>query len=87
MPTSVLGYGNTDDVSVPAAAGDVPIGGTVDQVAAGYDHSCAVLTGGATRCWGLGAFGQLGYGNVDNIGDDETPASAGDVDVGAAVSS
>ena len=29
---------------------------------------------------------QLGYGNTDTIGDDEDPVSAGDVDVGAAVS-
>jgi len=28
---------------------------------------------------------ELGYGNTDDIGDDETPASVGDVDVGGAV--
>jgi alpha-tubulin suppressor-like RCC1 family protein len=41
-----------------------------------------VLEGGAVRCWGSGEQGQLGYGNTEDIGDDETPASAGDVDVG-----
>ncbi len=37
------------------------------------------------RCWGSGVFGRLGYGNLKAIGDDETPASAGDVDVGGKV--
>jgi len=27
----------------------------------------------------------LGYGNVEDMGDDETPAAAGDVDIGGAV--
>ena len=33
------------------------------------------------RCWGYAAEGRLGYGNLENIGDDETPASVGDVPV------
>ena len=32
-----------------------------------------------TRCWGYAAYGQLGYGNINQIGDTESPASAGDV--------
>jgi hypothetical protein len=32
------------------------------------------------RCWGRNDYGQLGYGHTDTIGDDETPASAGDVE-------
>ena len=42
---------------------------------------CALLTSGSLRCWGAGYVGQLGYGNTKFIGDDETPASAGDVPV------
>jgi hypothetical protein len=34
---------------------------------------------GALRCWGAGTFGRLGYGSQLDIGDDEAPASAGDV--------
>jgi hypothetical protein len=34
---------------------------------------------GSIRCWGEGGLGQLGYGNTDNIGDTEVPATAGDV--------
>jgi cysteine-rich repeat protein len=80
-----LGYGNTSNVGddeTPASAGDVNVGGSMVQLAAGRDHTCALLETGAVRCWGRGAAGQLGYGNTNNLGDDEAPASAGDVDVG-----
>ena len=49
----------------------------------GYYHSCAVLPASTVRCWGYGGDGQLGYGNGSSIGDDETPSSAGPVDLGA----
>jgi cysteine-rich repeat protein len=84
----LLGYGNEDNIGddeTPASAGDVDVGGTVTQVAAGQLHTCALLAGGTVRCWGEGGLGELGYGDTQNIGDDETPASAGDVDVGGTV--
>ncbi|MCA9686128.1 MAG: chromosome condensation regulator, partial [Myxococcales bacterium] len=49
------------------------------QIAAGGAHTCALIEGGRLRCWGQNSFGQLGYGHANNIGDTETPASAGDV--------
>ena len=55
------------------------------QLAVGSGATCALLEGGALRCWGLNTSGKLGYGHTMNIGDDETPASAGDVNVGGAV--
>jgi len=83
-----LGYGHTDpigDDETPASAGDVDVGGSVTQLAAGGGMTCAVLAGGAVRCWGINTYGQLGYGHTDDIGDDEVPASAGDIDVGGPV--
>lgn len=83
-----LGYGHTDNIGddeIPASAGDVNVGGTVVRIASGLLHTCALLDTGAVRCWGLGDNGRLGYGNTDSIGDDETPASAGNVDVGGTV--
>jgi alpha-tubulin suppressor-like RCC1 family protein len=86
--TGNLGYANTqsigDDES-PAAAGDIDLGALATQIVAGDGYSCALLQGGSVRCWGFGARGRLGYGNTRNIGDDETPASAGDVDIGEVV--
>jgi len=86
--TGGLGYGNTNTIGYhepPASAGDLAVGGPVQQIAAGYLHTCALLMTGAVRCWGLGDSGQLGYGNTNTIGDDEIPASAGEVDVGGLV--
>jgi cysteine-rich repeat protein len=83
-----LGYGSTSSIGdneVPATAGDVDVGGGVVQLAAGVFHTCALLETGTVRCWGYGMFGQLGYGNMSNIGDNEVPATAGDVDVGGVV--
>jgi alpha-tubulin suppressor-like RCC1 family protein len=34
----------------------------VESVGAGYRHSCASMTNGSLKCWGLGASGQLGNG-------------------------
>ncbi|MEZ5100268.1 MAG: hypothetical protein R3C15_10820 [Thermoleophilia bacterium] len=52
------------------------------QLDTGDAHSCAILDTGAVRCWGLGGSGRLGYGATSAIGDDETPASVGPVDLG-----
>jgi cysteine-rich repeat protein len=57
----------------------------VEVVAAGASHTCALIEGGRVRCWGLASSGQLGYSNTNNIGDNEHPASAGDVMLGELV--
>jgi len=77
-----LGYGNgiaIGDDEAPETAGDVPVGGKVVQIAAGGFHTCALLDTGKVRCWGDGSRGQLGYGNIQRVGDNETPAVVGDV--------
>ena len=53
-------------------------------LAAGRGHTCALIErdsgeGFRVRCWGLNHAGQLGYSNTDNIGDNETPGSVGDL--------
>jgi len=57
----------------------VPVGGKVVQIAAGGFHTCALLDTGKVRCWGDDSEGQLGYGNNQRVGDNETPADVGDV--------
>ena len=83
-----LGYGNrraVGDDEPPRAVDPVDFGPDRSALAisAGRDHTCALLDDGSVRCWGLGNDGRLGYGNTTTIGDDETPASAGPVDLGA----
>lgn len=83
-----LGYPDrwpADFEEVPAAAGDVDVGGRVTRIACGDWHTCALLETGSVRCWGAGTWGALGYGIPDDVGDDEAPASAGNVDVGGPV--
>jgi cysteine-rich repeat protein len=80
-----LGYGNTENIGddeVPADAGDLDLGGDAVQITAGPSHTCALLENAAVRCWGLADGGALGHGDLEPIGDDETPATAGDIDVG-----
>lgn len=83
---NTLPLGNSPASSI-ISAGDVPLGGTAVQVAAGYGFSCALLTAGNVRCWGYGNSGRTGY----NITTDTavTPATSiintGDVPIGGTV--
>jgi alpha-tubulin suppressor-like RCC1 family protein len=83
-----LGYGNTTnigDTEQPWRAGDVDVGAPVQDIVAGGNHTCALLTDGNVRCWGYGAQGQLGYGGTNNGGDNENPSTLGNVTVGGPV--
>lgn len=69
-----LGYGNTDnvgDLNVPAEF-TVMLPGAATQISAGRAHTCAVLEGGSALCWGEATTGQLGQGNTEDLGDNET---------------
>ncbi len=82
-----LGYGTADsigDTELPSTVGPVDLGPgrTAVAIAAGDNHTCAILDNGTVRCWGNGALGRLGYGNTTDIGDTESPASVGPVDLG-----
>jgi alpha-tubulin suppressor-like RCC1 family protein len=44
-------------------------GRPVRALAAGDDHTCAILDGGALKCWGRNSDGQLGVGDVAGRGD------------------
>jgi len=86
-----LGYGSTDNVgdtpaTTPDKKGAVKLGAGSKAVAisAGGAHTCVILTDGTVRCWGIGAYGQLGYGNTDDVGDKptNTPDTVGPVNLG-----
>lgn len=55
------------------------------QIDSNLRHSCAVMSNGDLYCWGYNYYGQLGYGNTYNVGDDELPTSVGKVSVGSKV--
>jgi alpha-tubulin suppressor-like RCC1 family protein len=79
---SVGGLGD----SSPSELTNIALGGPALQVAAGGNHTCALMANGEVRCWGQGAQGQLGYGAIDDVGDGAgvSPLEAGPVDLGAA---
>lgn len=80
-----LGYGNTNDLGDDeslSSIGTVRLTSKARQVSASYTHTCALLDSKKVQCWGYGEYGALGYGNKENIGDDEDPISAGYVKVG-----
>jgi alpha-tubulin suppressor-like RCC1 family protein len=55
------GNGTTTQSSFPVT--DSGIDGVTMQtteIAAGYIHTCALLSGGAEQCWGDNTYGQLG---------------------------
>ena len=84
-----LGYGDrktVGDDETPASVGSVNLGAghTAHAISAGDLHTCALLDDDTVRCWGVASYGSLGYGDTNTIGDDETPASVGPVDIGAA---
>lgn len=69
-----LGYGNETQIGA-ALMGDshntvaLGTGRSVVAVAAGYDHTCALLDDSSVKCWGRNTYGALGLGHLDDIGD------------------
>ena len=70
---------NIGDNEPASDADTIELGGTAVTVELGFFHACAIMGDQKVRCWGLGNWGALGYGTIATVGDDETPASMGDV--------
>ena len=69
-----LGYDSTDNkgdsAGEMASLATVYLGSPALAIAAGGQHTCALLDGGSVKCWGMNSFGQLGYDSTVNKGDD-----------------
>lgn len=59
-----LGDGATTDIRTPFL---VPGVAMATEIAAGQNHTCALISGGTLMCWGDNAYGQLGSGNTTDI--------------------
>lgn len=55
-----LGDGTTTTIHVPVDVTSLTSG--VSRVVGGGEHSCALISAGGVKCWGAGAYGQLGNG-------------------------
>jgi len=72
-----LGDGLAADTSTPV---DVTgFGGGAQAIATGGDHSCALTTSGAMKCWGHGYSGQLGFGPLSSVSSENIKRTQVDV--------
>ncbi len=58
-----LGTSNYTNLDVPPNT-SIALGTTATAILAGESHACAILTGGAMKCWGSNFDGRLGYGDA-----------------------
>lgn len=72
-----LGLANTTSIGTTSTPNNFPtiqIGAKVSSVVGGIEHHCFThADSGKLKCIGRGSFGQLGFGNINNIGDNEHP--------------
>jgi len=65
-PNGQLGNGTTVDSRLPVEVSGLPA--PAEAIAAGDQHTCALLKGGSIACWGANASGQLGNGTRTRSG-------------------
>lgn len=91
-PSSYIGYPDTPSawnqttifykygyvLPVPTVVAPRPISANTGfAITVGDRFACAMVGDFGVMCWGRNSVGQLGYGNTNNVGDDETPYSVG----------
>eukprot|EP01083_Nonionella_stella_P128115 388119_1 len=81
-------YGNTHTIKLnDGNLSMVDLGSNflTTQIVTGYEHTCALSTTNKVKCWGYNLYGQLGYGDKNNRGDEanEMGDSLSEVDLGS----
>jgi alpha-tubulin suppressor-like RCC1 family protein len=74
--------GNVGDDEEPAASPSVLLAEPAILIASRFNHTCVAYDTGTIQCWGDGGAGRLGYGNTDNVGDDENVSLVSPLDLG-----
>ena len=88
--TRERGRGTSGQPEMGAALAAVNLGARAVAIAAGADHTCALLEEGQVKCWGRNEWGQLGLGDAIHrgTGADDDPGMGGAlpaVDLGTGV--
>jgi alpha-tubulin suppressor-like RCC1 family protein len=60
---------NSSEMGDILPAVELGSGRTAKAIAAGNQHTCAILDNASIKCWGANAYGQLGLGHTNNRGD------------------
>jgi alpha-tubulin suppressor-like RCC1 family protein len=78
---------NSSEMGDNLTAIDLGIERTAKAIAAGSDHTCAILDNASIKCWGSNVYGQLGLGHTNNRGDNssEMGDSLPAVDLGSGI--
>jgi alpha-tubulin suppressor-like RCC1 family protein len=79
--------GNTTPNTTSAAVVAVSGINNAIAIAAGYQHSCALLTDGTVKCWGHNGFGQIGSGAPVNDLIHATPVTVPGITNAVAIAS
>ena len=72
-----LGNGDPSMKTSPTPIGTLPYGLSAVALAAGEEHTCALLSQGSVACWGNGDSGRLGNGSTSTSYTPELTASFG----------
>ncbi len=81
-----LGLGHVETVGrsldlSPAVAGGSKLPSRPMTLSVGSFHTCWVELVGSAHCMGRGSLGRLGYGNTEDVGDDELTISSMQIDL------
>ncbi|MGH1340367.1 MAG: RCC1 domain-containing protein [Nannocystales bacterium] len=76
-----------EEVRTPYRPSITSVGEPFVHVRTGQGRTCGITEAGRAWCWGENSAGELGLGDIGDVGDDETPQSVGPLPIEADVKS